>query len=458
MAAVDTVVLPSLNEGMPLAILEGFACGKPLVGSTAGGIPELVTDRRFGFLVPPSSPDALASALENAMDRPWDAALLRSRAMEFRWDKVVEALHAVYEDVADGKKGERSGSSSSSAPARRGDGGTPHPTISIIIKALNEEATIGVCIESALRALAGLEGEVILADSLSSDRTIEVAGQYPIRIVQLLEPRDRCCGVGAQLGYQHARGEFIYILDADMVIDPAFMAEAMRVLDADRSLAGVAGLIEELGGGNYDFERRKLPTAWGQTPGPRRWLVCGGLYRREAIQSVGYLTNRNLHAEEEMELGLRLTQAGWQLVRLPMAGVRHYGDSEETLVRLKRRWGDRRADAGGELLRAAWRKPYFWAVVRHEKHLIVTLSGWCWFLVSVILLPRTMLPLVTFGLSLTALFGIMSWKKRSVRSATLGLIWWQVDAAGLLRGLMRRHRDPSATIESRTILHQKVHQ
>ena len=46
------------------------------------------------------------------------------------------------------------------------------PAVSIIIKALNEERYIATAIESALIALAGLDGEVILADSGSSDRTI----------------------------------------------------------------------------------------------------------------------------------------------------------------------------------------------------------------------------------------------------------------------------------------------
>ena len=74
-------------------------------------------------------------------------------------------------------------------------------TASIIIKALNEEKGIAATLQSALRTLKAVGGEVILADSCSSDRTVEIARGFPVRIVQLTHPQERCCGVGPQLGY-----------------------------------------------------------------------------------------------------------------------------------------------------------------------------------------------------------------------------------------------------------------
>mgnify|MGYP003577694008 CR=1 FL=1 len=71
--------------------------------------------------------------------------------------------------------------------------------VTVVIKALNEEARIGLAIESALRAVQHLGGEVVLADSCSTDRTVEIASAYPIRIVQLAHPSDRCCGAGLSI-------------------------------------------------------------------------------------------------------------------------------------------------------------------------------------------------------------------------------------------------------------------
>jgi glycosyltransferase involved in cell wall biosynthesis len=99
-AAADLLVLPSLNEGMPLTILESFACGKPVVATRVGGTPELVTDERYGLLVEPADATALAAALDSALERSWSAAALEERAAEFAWPRVVERIEAIYGELA----------------------------------------------------------------------------------------------------------------------------------------------------------------------------------------------------------------------------------------------------------------------------------------------------------------------------------------------------------------------
>src|SRR5450432_3888709 len=175
------------------------------------------------------------------------------------------------------------------------------PRISVVIKALNEERHIAASISSALAALCSLDGEVILADSGSTDRTVEIARQYPITIAQLKDPAERRCGVGPQLGYQLARGEFVYILDGDMELDPSFLIAALAAMDADSKLGGVGGLVEEESDANYEFRGRKRRGA-ERVVHDCEWLDMGGLYRAAALREVGYFSNRNLHAYEELDL------------------------------------------------------------------------------------------------------------------------------------------------------------
>jgi glycosyltransferase involved in cell wall biosynthesis len=65
-AAMDIFVLPSTcSEAFGMVIIEAMAMGKPVIGTTVGGIPELITDGKNGILVPPGNKMALAAAIQN---------------------------------------------------------------------------------------------------------------------------------------------------------------------------------------------------------------------------------------------------------------------------------------------------------------------------------------------------------------------------------------------------------
>jgi glycosyltransferase involved in cell wall biosynthesis len=104
LTAADAVVLPSRWEGLPLALLEALARGRPVVASAVGGVPEVVEDGVHGRLVPPGDPVALADALEACHRKP-DAALRLGREgarrvrEHYTWARVVEGFEAVYDEV-----------------------------------------------------------------------------------------------------------------------------------------------------------------------------------------------------------------------------------------------------------------------------------------------------------------------------------------------------------------------
>jgi glycosyltransferase involved in cell wall biosynthesis len=66
-------------EGIPVALMEALASGLPVVASALSGVPELVRDGETGWLVEPRDARAIATALEDVVRRP-DEAAVRARA------------------------------------------------------------------------------------------------------------------------------------------------------------------------------------------------------------------------------------------------------------------------------------------------------------------------------------------------------------------------------------------
>jgi len=97
MAAADLITLPSYMEGCPNVVLEALACGRPVVATNVGGIPEIMNDED-GCLVPPRDPAALAHALASVLDRTWDAAAVSARSSR-SWSDVAAELLAIFESL-----------------------------------------------------------------------------------------------------------------------------------------------------------------------------------------------------------------------------------------------------------------------------------------------------------------------------------------------------------------------
>jgi glycosyltransferase involved in cell wall biosynthesis len=99
----DVFVLPSLQEGLPLALLEAMAQARPVVVTDAGGLTEVIRNAEDGLVVPAGDPPALAQAIlqllrdDGLRERLGRAAA--ERAATFDLSKAVSRIEAVYEDL-----------------------------------------------------------------------------------------------------------------------------------------------------------------------------------------------------------------------------------------------------------------------------------------------------------------------------------------------------------------------
>jgi glycosyltransferase involved in cell wall biosynthesis len=326
--------------------------------------------------------------------------------------------------------------------------------VSVVIKALNEERHIRAAVESSLRAVAEVGGEVILADSCSTDRTIALASQYPIRVVQLAHAHERCCGIGPQLGYQHALGDYVYILDGDMQLLPGFLAQGLAFLAQHPEAAGVGGRLVELNTTSLEYLERTLRAAAHFSPGQVDRLDCGGLYRRRAIEETGYFSDRNLHGYEEFDLAARLRARGWTLWRLDADAFTHYGHDFAPYRLLMHRWSADYVCGPGELVRAALGQRHLRLVLRgvRELRLYAAVLAWWAVLLTIPLWPLPRLERVSVFAALAAApLLLMWWRKRSLARAAYAVASWCFNAAGLVRGLLHQRRPPRGPIASRVL-------
>ena len=103
--AFDIFVMSSVTEGLGTSLLDAMACGKPIVATTAGGIPEVVEHGTTGFLVPPRDHHAMADALvrllkdEGLRRRMGEAGLSLVNA-KFSAERMTEGTLAAYSRLA----------------------------------------------------------------------------------------------------------------------------------------------------------------------------------------------------------------------------------------------------------------------------------------------------------------------------------------------------------------------
>lgn len=100
LAACDVLVLPSHAEGTPNVVLEALACGRRVVATRVGGIPDLITSPTLGTLVPPHEIAPLTEALAHALASPYDADEVARLGARGGWEASADALYAVLAGAA----------------------------------------------------------------------------------------------------------------------------------------------------------------------------------------------------------------------------------------------------------------------------------------------------------------------------------------------------------------------
>ena len=201
--------------------------------------------------------------------------------------------------------------------------------LSVVIAAKNEDEMIADCIQSVISALDYAKEkeliksyEIILADSASTDRTVDIAQQYPIKIIQLNKKWQLSCAAGFYSGYLQSNGDLIYFLGGDMVLNKTWFVNALPHLK-NKDIAAVSGMEEEFIdestiSGKKAKEAAKLDMPIGEVE-----MVGTAIFKRKVLEEVGP-HNPYLKGGEDRDLAYRIRSAGYKLVRIDSISLFHY--------------------------------------------------------------------------------------------------------------------------------------
>jgi glycosyltransferase involved in cell wall biosynthesis len=184
--------------------------------------------------------------------------------------------------------------------------------IAIVIPAKDEEASIARCIESVFVALDGIRNyEIILIDSFSSDRTVEIAKKYPIRILRLQKHWPKSPHAGRYLGAINSDSKYIFYLDADMAVHKDWIKKALNTLERSEKLGGVTGVLYNVSPGNKPDDGKPLI----KNIGYRDYLPGAAIFRNDVLKKVKHF-NPFFVGYGEKEIGYRISENGFKQLKM----------------------------------------------------------------------------------------------------------------------------------------------
>lgn len=190
-------------------------------------------------------------------------------------------------------------------------------TLSVVVCTKNSEATLKQCLDSIFKSSIH-PFEVIIVDGMSTDKTIEVAKQYPVKIYY-----DHGGGIGyaRRIGVEKAEGDYIAMIDSDSWIPPRWFERMLKAFEKNPRLGGIEDecLSHNLGALIPRLEfyirqlRRKRENEIQKKASGRCYIgTSNSVWLKKAIVEAGNFDPK-FRACEDLDLSYRVWKRGYYL-------------------------------------------------------------------------------------------------------------------------------------------------
>jgi len=198
------------------------------------------------------------------------------------------------------------------------------PLISLIIPNRNGAGAIGQCLGSIV-SNTDRQIEVIVVDDCSTDRSVEIIEQFPVRLIKL---EQHVGASGARnIGARNSNGVFLFFIDADCLIQNDTLANVRRAMAENNAGTVIGGTYaREPQGPGFFNEFQSLFVNYFETKRPKApdyiaahaFLIAADVFRK----STGF-PEEFLPIIEDVEFSHRLRRAGYRLIMDPAIRVKH---------------------------------------------------------------------------------------------------------------------------------------
>jgi GT2 family glycosyltransferase len=234
--------------------------------------------------------------------------------------------------------------------------------LSVVIITWNSQRDVALCLDSALESTGHISTEIIVADNGSTDGTRAILQSYGTQIRYIPLDKNKGVAFARNIGLKAAKGELVWILDIDTVVNRRTVDGMLSFLAAHPACGLCACRLQSENGEVQDSCRRlpypthKIRNVLSEITGRTALLKCfhrkigkrnetqfyrrelsagepfeaeyviGAcqMFRRSILGSVGYLDDKIFYGPEDADFCLRIYRKGYKIICLPRYHIIHH--------------------------------------------------------------------------------------------------------------------------------------